>query len=64
MDIRARHGGTGLWPVKFGVPPNFVMSASWHNFDRQPPSWLHMTVSGGTPETTGGTPVPPNPGER
>jgi hypothetical protein len=53
-------GGTGLWPVKFGVPPNFVMLVRWRNIDRQCASSLRVTVSGGTPETTGGTPVPPN----
>ena len=52
-------GGTGVSPVKFGVPPNFLERV-----------WLLMrcsilkipalsTVSGETPETTGRRPVPP-----
>jgi len=36
-------GGTGLWPVKFGV------WRSWRNVGCPYSSWPHMTVPGGTP---------------
>jgi hypothetical protein len=31
-DVVREMGSTGLWPVKFGVPPNFVVRrAMWEN---------------------------------
>jgi hypothetical protein len=52
-------GGTGFRPVQFGVTPNCG--------DARPTAFgrinncgsLSPSVSGVTPETTGGTPVPP-----
>jgi hypothetical protein len=53
-----KNGGTGLWPVPSGVPPdgtrteNFLERVSSGRKER-------LAVSGGTPETTGQRPVPP-----
>jgi hypothetical protein len=52
-------GGTGLRPVQFGVTPNFggVRSTAFGRINNC--GSLSPSVSGVTPETTGGTPVPP-----
>jgi hypothetical protein len=54
VEFATSVGGTGLRPVQFGVtrPTGF-----WH----QPTENIRQrSVSGATPETTGGTPVPPH----
>jgi hypothetical protein len=53
-------GGTGLWPVQFGVPPNCERGGSFlmEKFFRAD-FVLRHSVSDATPETTGVTPVPP-----
>jgi hypothetical protein len=53
-------GGAGLRPVQFGIPPNCERKGNF--LLRKTFCALFVSrnsVSGATPKTTGGTPVPP-----
>jgi hypothetical protein len=57
--FRNRAGGTGLWPVVSGVPPETVEGRAVLRVPRIVSNARLPTKSGATPDLTGVTPVPP-----
>jgi hypothetical protein len=60
LELAKAAGGTGLRPVQFGVTPDCGDARATAFAEANIGSASPSPVSGATPETTGGTPVPPD----